>query len=480
MEYNKFIVPPDLSTSVRTFENHYAVAEQQPIMIVGPTGVGKSLFLHVFEQLYLNEADSKDRPIKWANCSHFGGVQSDPNVARSELFGHKKGSFTGATGDRVGLVKAADKGVLILEEIGELPLEVQAMLLTFVETGKYLRIGENKEYTAAVRIIGSTNNEESLREDFRFRFFPFYVPPLRMRRGDVLYYFAAKFPELLPSLRTWEILSLLAYNWPGNVREVERIGRLILRNRHSETSYRPPSTLDELAKRTAFSPSLPDYFFDLDCTGLGGFSVNDSQIHGSSSNILYHKLVQKGIDADLLDKTLNEFNIGLYHRNCHQPFEKIGDIKQILFSTQSGELGLTICQHFEAFEKAAEGLRLFCSIFYLDEYQDHNLLDVHSARFWIPPHLPKYFLGKLSKKRSLMFASILQYVHKLRLQAQEKKTPQDSLDIFAMSQEDLLNFYYKGLLDRTHGNKAEAARRAGLNDSTFRFRIKKLEVNRNI
>lgn len=81
-------------------------------------------------------------------------------MARSELFGHKKGAFTGAIEDKLGLVDAANNGALILEEIGELPLEVQAMLLTFIETGKFLRVGDAQERKANVQIIGATNNEE--------------------------------------------------------------------------------------------------------------------------------------------------------------------------------------------------------------------------------------------------------------------------------------------------------------------------------
>ena len=98
--------------------------------------------------------------------------------------------------DKDGLVEKADGGLLILEEVGELPLEVQAMLLTFIETGEYRRLGDEEFETATVKVVAATNRESALRDDFRYRFFPYYIPPLRERKNDILYYFHEIFPEL--------------------------------------------------------------------------------------------------------------------------------------------------------------------------------------------------------------------------------------------------------------------------------------------
>ena len=180
----KYIIPPGLDLVVEEFEDHVKVAGDTPIIIVGPSGVGKTLFLNIFIRLYeeefkerfieekcsnylkqlietldnkLGEEEVKKKlkkyhqqqtrnynkspTIVWANCAHFGGQHSDPNIARSELFGHVKGSHVQAQKDKKGLVDTANGGVLILEEIGELPLEVQAMLLTFIETRKRRSLG---------------------------------------------------------------------------------------------------------------------------------------------------------------------------------------------------------------------------------------------------------------------------------------------------------------------------------------------------
>ena len=192
----KYIIPPGLRETFDLFLAHCEVAQNQPIMVVGDTGVGKSMFLHVFEKLYKEKYPESE--VTWANCAHFGSGRGDDSLHRSELFGYEKGAFTGALPEgKAGLIEKADKGALILEEIGELAEEVQAMLLTFIETGKYNKVGSSKPQMAEVVIIGATNDEEALRNDFRYRFFPFYVPPLHRRREDVLYYMVAKYPELI-------------------------------------------------------------------------------------------------------------------------------------------------------------------------------------------------------------------------------------------------------------------------------------------
>jgi transcriptional regulator with AAA-type ATPase domain len=230
----KYIVTPGLAEYFFKFIHHCRAAEDAPIMIVGPTGVGKSLFLHTYKKFYENEQKSKGnaKPIVvWANCAHFGGVNSDPNIARAELFGQKKGSSSGVTENRKGLVDVANNGALILEEIGELPKEVQSMLLTFIESGEYREVGGTETKYANIRIVGATNHEDELREDFKYRFFPFYLPDLNSRRGDVLYYLSYFHPNILSTLTKNEVLKIIAYNWPGNVREIDRVARLIYRDK---------------------------------------------------------------------------------------------------------------------------------------------------------------------------------------------------------------------------------------------------------
>lgn len=117
------IIPPGLNRTVMDFNAHYNVAGKEPILILGSTGVGKSLFLHLSIELFkkANKKKKVMRPIVEANCAHFAGGASDLNMTRSELFGHAKGAFTGAVDKKIGLVQEADGGLLILEEIASRP-----------------------------------------------------------------------------------------------------------------------------------------------------------------------------------------------------------------------------------------------------------------------------------------------------------------------------------------------------------------------
>ena len=213
-------VTPGLKRKVIEFIAHLEVAEEKPILITGPTGVGKSLFLNILHQ--------KTNNILIENCANF-----DPNLAESELFGHVRGSFTGAISDKEGLLEYAgkEKRILVLDEVGELPDNVQAKLLTFIENGRSRRIGSLETKTLNVRIIGVTSRKSQLRPDLCNRFFEFTIPPLYERRGDVLYYIAKFEPDVINTLIASDVLMLLANNWEGNIREINNILLSIKKNR---------------------------------------------------------------------------------------------------------------------------------------------------------------------------------------------------------------------------------------------------------
>lgn len=294
-----WIVPPGLADYMELFVAHYEAAKGQPILIVGPTGVGKKFFIYLFKKLYREK--NKIGPIREVNCSHL-----DVNLARSELFGYIKGAFTGAVKDTPGFVETAHGGALILEEIGELPKPVQAKLLTFIETGGFYRVGDTKkERSSDVQIIGSTNNTEDLREDFRARFLEFQIPPLYMRREDILYYLYAKFPDLVKSLTPWEVLALLCYNYPDNIRGVERMGTMvsrweILRSRAGESS----TDLRRLTD-TAIPFSLVQ--------GLWGRLVEARLVGDGAATVM---LKENRVNIKSLNSFLNQYGVGIY---MHSP-----------------------------------------------------------------------------------------------------------------------------------------------------------------
>jgi transcriptional regulator with AAA-type ATPase domain len=267
-------------------------------MILGPTGAGKSMFLRMAKQLFkrCNETKKIKRPIVEANCAHFSSGDSGHSLARSELFGHVKGSYTGADKDKTGLVEMADGGLLILEEVCELPLEVQAMLLTFIETGEYRRLGDEEVRNANVKIVAATNRESALRDDFRYRFLPFYIPPIHKRKGDVLYYLYNSFPELMTTISKSEVLLLLCHNWPGNVREIERIGKVMMRE----------MWLGEYEKS-----ARKENRNDLERNSFKHLDPIDTSFNPMALSELKEDLINFGVDVEFIEKLLKMRRVSL-------------------------------------------------------------------------------------------------------------------------------------------------------------------------
>jgi DNA-binding NtrC family response regulator len=203
-----------------------AASTELSVLITGETGTGKELIARTIHSLSARAA----RPFLAINC---GALRVE--LALSQLFGHRKGAFTGAHADGAGLVEAAHGGTLFLDEVGELPLDVQVTLLRFLESGEYMRLGETEVRRADVRIITATNrelrgaDEKLFRRDLLFRLneVEIRVPALRERRDDVTplaRHFLAFYGGIDgPTLTTDAESVLRAYPWPGNVRELENV-----------------------------------------------------------------------------------------------------------------------------------------------------------------------------------------------------------------------------------------------------------------
>ena len=209
------------------------------VMLFGETGVGKEVIANA---IHYNSPRANGPFIK-VNC----GAIPD-NLIDSHLFGHEKGSFTGAISDKRGHFERAHNGTLFLDEIGDLPIAVQGRLLRVLETKEIERVGGTQSIKVDVRIIAAThrNLEEMVRkgqfrEDlwFRLHVFPITIPPLRQRREDipalVEYFIKRKSRELnlkhLPSISAKTVKRMQAYDWPGNVRELANVvERELIRN----------------------------------------------------------------------------------------------------------------------------------------------------------------------------------------------------------------------------------------------------------
>jgi DNA-binding NtrC family response regulator len=200
------------------------------VLILGETGTGKELIARAVHEL----SRRKDKPLIRVNCTSI-----PKELFESEFFGHAKGAFTGAIKDRAGRFEAAASGTLFLDEVGEIPLELQSKLLRVLQERSYERVGEEKTRRADVRIVAATNRDLKkevaagrFREDlyYRLNVFPLRVAALRERKEDIPL-LAAHFVELLvkelgfpkPRLTRAGIEALQGYDWPGNIRELRNV-----------------------------------------------------------------------------------------------------------------------------------------------------------------------------------------------------------------------------------------------------------------
>jgi Nif-specific regulatory protein len=200
------------------------------VLILGESGVGKEL---VASAIHFNSNAAKGPFVKF-NCAAL-----PESVIESELFGHEKGSFTGAVGARKGRFEEAHGGTIFLDEVGELSLSVQAKLLRVLQEKTFERVGGNAQVKVDIRILAATNRDLSVmvekgtfREDlyYRLNVFPVTIPPLRERSNDIIAladHFVAQFSNELGDevkrISTSAINMLLSYHWPGNVRELENV-----------------------------------------------------------------------------------------------------------------------------------------------------------------------------------------------------------------------------------------------------------------
>ena len=197
---------------------------QDTVIIYGESGTGKELVARAIHDL----SSRRERPFVAVNC---GAIPE--NLIESELFGHKKGSFTGAVADKPGYLGKADKGTLFLDEIGDISPAMQVKLLRALEEGGYTPVGGTHTKTPDIRVVAATNkdlkqmvNDGTMREDFFYRIhvIPIHLPPLRQRREDIpllIDHFLKTYPDQPQPHPGGNVLeAFVGYHWPGNVREL--------------------------------------------------------------------------------------------------------------------------------------------------------------------------------------------------------------------------------------------------------------------
>ncbi|MEN8259396.1 MAG: sigma-54 dependent transcriptional regulator [Pseudomonadota bacterium] len=200
------------------------------VLIAGETGTGKEVLAKAIQ----SSSPRADKSFVSLNCAAL-----PEGIVESELFGHRKGAFTGAIANKIGLFQAADGGTLFLDEIDSLPLPIQAKLLRFLEGGECQPVGETRTFRLDVRIIAASNADlqkkiasGEFRQDlfYRLNVVPLELPPLRNRRSDIEHLltnfietFAAEYKLAPPRLSKAALKQLHTYAWPGNIRELRNV-----------------------------------------------------------------------------------------------------------------------------------------------------------------------------------------------------------------------------------------------------------------
>lgn len=199
-----------------------------PVLVLGETGTGKELAARAIH----DQGSRAGNPFVVVNSSSF-----QETMLESELFGYKRGAFTGAETDKLGLIEIADRGTFFIDEIGEMGMSIQAKLLRILETGVFRKLGDTKEIKVDVRFIFATNkdlkeavDEKRFRKDLFFRISSFIItlPPLQDKREDIpvlINYFIEKFAKggKKKRLSREAVESMVAYDWPGNIRELSNV-----------------------------------------------------------------------------------------------------------------------------------------------------------------------------------------------------------------------------------------------------------------
>jgi len=200
------------------------------VLLRGETGTGKGLIARMIHQ----QSKRKDRPLITVNCAALPAT-----LIESEFFGHEKGAFTGAESQKIGRFELADGGTIFLDEIGDLPIELQAKLLRILQDNEFERLGSSDTRTVDTRVIAATNRDLDLlieqgefRDDLYYRLgvFPIQIPPLRERRSDIpllVWFFTTKLQtrlgKTIETIPSQVMDALVACDWPGNVRELRNV-----------------------------------------------------------------------------------------------------------------------------------------------------------------------------------------------------------------------------------------------------------------
>lgn len=297
-------------------------ATDSTVLILGETGTGKEL---IAKNIFKHSTRAK-MPFVAINCAAIPA-----GLMESELFGHEKGAFTGADKKQLGKFEIAHNGTLFLDEVGDMPLEIQAKLLRVLQDGLVEPLGGGKPKKVNVRIIAATNQnlaeiveKKLFREDlfYRLNVFPINIPPLRKRKTDVplLVEKILNQIERKVQISPESMQLLINYNWPGNVRELQNVieSASVMANEYIEQIHLPPnitahstgpavidSTLDNKMNLDKHMQIVEKQFIMAALRKTGGIQSKASEILGIKQRSLWHRIKKYEINITKIKENLN-------------------------------------------------------------------------------------------------------------------------------------------------------------------------------
>lgn len=290
-----------------------AAANDANIIILGRSGTGKEMVAKTIHEM----SDRSDRPFIPVNC---GAIPE--NLIESEFFGYKKGAFTGAHMDREGYLRTAGTGTLFLDEVGDIPLNMQVKLLRALESGEYIPVGDSRPCQADIRIIAAMNKDPlemvrkgRMREDFFYRIsvIPIKVPELKARKEDIpllaehflgLYSDGSDIPAIPPRVMD----ALLRYDWPGNVRELQNVLQRFL----------TVKSLDFMKISDDITSDVPLMVASEEAGDSG-----PGDLHTTLENV-ERKLIIRALETVRWNKTKAAQSLGISRRSLFRRMKKLG------------------------------------------------------------------------------------------------------------------------------------------------------------
>ena len=298
-------------------------AARTTVLLTGESGTGKELIAHAIHGLSPRESE----PFVVVHCAAL-----NPNLLESELFGHEKGAFTGATERHIGRFEKADKGTLFLDEIGELDMHTQIKLLRVLETRTFERVGGSSSMKSDARLITATNrnlkemvDRGEFREDlyYRLNVLSVHIPPLRERTEDVppllnhfLRVFAVENGKKIDGFSPEALKVLTSYSWPGNVRELRNcVERMVVMARGSTLTLGDvPADIRTAAAGHSPATSAPGANVESDATASASLDINSNE----------RNLIKRALDQCDGNRTRAAEQLGISRRTLHRKLKTYG------------------------------------------------------------------------------------------------------------------------------------------------------------